>query len=75
VAQLRRYLDHAARAKVIDAFLRKGTALRGLLATVEPGGHEPDDPDIDVRIIDRKRAIEVLKRLRAQRLAAVEASA
>jgi hypothetical protein len=69
VAQLRRYLDHASDARAIDAFLRKGTALRGLLATVEPGGYEPDDPDIGVCIVDRTRAIEVLKRLRARRLA------
>ncbi len=71
VAQLRRYLDHASHAAAIAAFLRKGTTLRGLLATVEPGGHEPEDDDITVRIVGRKRAIAVLKRLRAQRLAAV----
>ncbi len=70
VAQLRRYMDHAADAAAIDAFLRRGSTLRGLLATVEPGGHEPDDPDIDVRIVDRKRAIAVLKQLRARRLGA-----
>ena len=69
VAQLRRYLDHASHAAVIAAFLRKGTTLRGLLATVEPGGHEPKDDDITARIVGRKRAIAVLKQLRERRLA------
>jgi len=69
VAQLRRYLDHAGDSKMLGAFLRKGTRLRGLLATVEPGGREPKDGDITVRIVGRKRAIAVLKQLRARRLA------
>ena len=70
VAQLRRYLDRAGDSKMIAAFLSKGTRLRGLLATVEPGGREPKDDDITVRIVGRKRAIAVLKQLRAQRLGA-----
>jgi len=68
VAQLRRYLDHAVESKMLRPLLEAGAAIRGILATIEPGGTEPDDPDIAVRIIDRKKVIAVLKRLRRERL-------
>ena len=57
------------------SLLDKGASLRGLLATVEPGGHEPKDDDITVRIIDRKKVIAVLKRLRCRRLERADTSA
>jgi len=66
-AQIRRYLDHAAQSKLLRGLLAGGATLRGLLATVEPSDYEPADPDVTARVVDRKRAIAVLKRLRAER--------
>ena len=71
-AQLRRYLDQAAHCRMLAAFLDKGTRLRGLLATTEAAGHEPDADDLAVHIVDRKRAIAILKQLRERRLAQLE---
>ena len=63
--QLRRYLDHAAESRLLGARLARGRSLRGLLATVEEGGHVPRDRRMGVRIVARERVIEVLERMRA----------
>ena len=73
VRQLRGYLDHARESKVLRSFLDKGTALRGLLATVEDCSLKIKDPDISMRVVDRKRTIGVLAQLRQRRLEAMEA--
>jgi len=67
VRQLRRYLDHASESKLLRPFLQRGARIRGILATAEPCTLEPKDPDVSVRIVDRKRAITVLKHLRHHR--------
>lgn len=72
VRQLRAYLDHARESKVLASFLDKGTALRGLLATVEDCSLKIRDKDISTRIVDRRRTIEVLKQLRQRRLDLME---
>ena len=72
VAQLRRYLDNAHKSKRLQRFLEKGAGMRGILATVEEGEFKPKDRDISARVVDRKRVIEVLKRLRKQRFESTE---
>ena len=67
-AQLRRYLDSARKSKLLRKHLDAGAHIRGLLATVEPCTFKPGRHDISVRIVDRKRAIEVLKQIRRRRL-------
>ena len=66
--QIRRYLDNAAKSKLLGPFLERGLRINGLLATVEQCKFRPQDPDVSVCIIDRKRTIGVLKQLRQQRL-------
>jgi len=70
--QLRRYLDQAHMSKLVRSFLDAGCRLRGVLATVEECTYNPKDPEVDVRIVDRKHAIEVLKALREIRLGNLE---
>jgi len=66
--QLRRYLDNAPRSKLLHALLAGGTKLHGILATAEQCTFEVEDEDVSVRIIDGKRAINVLKHLRRSRM-------
>ncbi len=68
VRQLRRYLDNARESKLLREHLDKGVRMHGILATVEPCEIKTGDPEISVRIVDRKRTIDVLKRLRKRRL-------
>ena len=68
--QLRRYLDHAPESKLLRPFLDAGTKLRGVLASVEPSGFAPKTPDVTAVTVDKTKVIDVLKRLREQRLAA-----
>jgi ERCC4-type nuclease len=68
VEQLQRYLEHARDSALLRAHLERGAALRGLLATVEPCELDTKDPRIGVHIVDRRRAIRALKRLRQQRM-------
>ena len=68
VNQLRRYLDNARESKLLRERLDRGVRMHGILATVEPCELKTGDPDISVRIINRKRTIGVLKRLRKKRL-------
>ena len=66
--QLRRYLTHAAESPLIGVLLGEGASLRGVLASVAPPPCVPMSPDITAAIVDREAVIEVLCRLRAQRL-------
>jgi hypothetical protein len=65
--QIRRYLDNAHRSRLLGPLLRQGAGVRGLLATVEGRAARPRHGDVSVRIVDRRRCIEVLKRLRKRR--------
>lgn len=64
--QLRRYLDNAPKSKLLRPFLEGGTRVRGLLATVEESTYRPKDRDVSVHVVEEKRAVQVLKRLRAR---------
>ena len=68
--QLRRYLDNAHQSRLLRRFLEQGTALRGLLVTVEQSALAADDPNVSVVVVDMQKTIAVLKRLRAERLSA-----
>jgi len=65
--QLRRYLDNARRSDLLRAFLEEGARLRGVLATVEPCELKVRDKDVSIRIVDSRKVIKVLTRLRARR--------
>jgi ERCC4-type nuclease len=67
-AQLRGYLDGAQHSQILKEYLDSGAGLQGILATVKAGGYEPLSEDIRALIVDRERAIQVLKRLRDERL-------
>lgn len=62
--QIRRYLDNAYKSQFLLSYLEKGMAIRGILATVEECEFEPEAGDVSVCIVDKKRAIEVVKKLR-----------
>jgi DNA excision repair protein ERCC-4 len=62
--QIRRYLDNAYKSQLLLSYLEKGMAIRGVLATVEDCEFEPEAGDVSVCIVDKKRAIEVVKKLR-----------
>ena len=66
--QLCGYLDHAHESKLLRSFLARGTRPRGILATVEKCTLATRRRSVSVCIVDRKRTIEVLKRLRRARL-------
>jgi ERCC4-type nuclease len=66
--QIRRYLNNAHKSQLLRSLLEKGTAIRGILATVEECEFRPRTEDVSVCIVDRKQTIEVLKRLRNRRL-------
>lgn len=65
--QLCRYLDHAGESPLLQACIQAGARLRGVLAAVTECTYQPRSKDISVRIVDRERTIEVLRRLRAER--------
>lgn len=65
--QLRGYMDNAERSKTLASLLGKGAQLRGVLATVEDCEYDSKADDIGVKIVDRKRVIETLVRLRQER--------
>ena len=67
-AQLRRYLDGAEQSKMLRTLLKRGAGLRGIVASTEEAAHESNDDDITAAVVDRKAAIEVLLRLRRERL-------
>lgn len=66
--QLKRYLDNAHKSRLLRTFLDKGMKIHGILATVEGREKKPRDPNITVRIVDKREVIEVLKRIRDRRL-------
>jgi len=68
--QMHRYLDKARESSLLRGYLDRGAKLRGLLATAEPCEFHSGDPHVAVGIVDRGRAIDVLKGLRARRLEA-----
>jgi ERCC4-type nuclease len=70
--QLRRYLDSAHQSRLLRRFLEQGTALRGLLVTVEQSALRTKDPSVSVSVVDTQKTIAVLKRLRAARASAAE---
>ena len=55
--QLRRYLDHASESPLLAGLLADGYALKGMLATLDPGIYRPVGHDIHVAHVDRKKAI------------------
>ena len=67
--QIRRYLDHADKSKLLRSHLARGVSIRGVLATIVPGRWKPKLHDVSVRIIDARKVIDTLKRLRGERLA------
>jgi len=68
--QIRRYLDHAHQSKLLRGRLARGMRLRGILASVEASDYRSKDPDVSVSIVDKARAIQVLKKFRDRRLRA-----
>jgi hypothetical protein len=57
-------MDNAHRSRMIQSRLKKSGKLRGVLATVEEGELEIPRKDISVRIVDKQKAIQVLKSMR-----------
>ncbi len=66
--QLRGYLNSAPRTKRLAPLLTEGYALRGLLATATACEYEPQDPRIVAHVVAREAVIDVLARMREQRL-------
>jgi ERCC4-type nuclease len=62
--QLCRYMDQAHRSALIRNLLDEGVKLKGVLATVEECALETARKDISFRIVDKAKAIEVLKEMR-----------
>jgi ERCC4-type nuclease len=71
--QIRRYLDNAEKSKLLRPHLARGASIRGVLATIVPGRWTPKLHDVSVRIVDERKVVEVLQRLRAERWADREA--
>lgn len=68
--QLRRYFEVAAQSPLLSARVSRGSALRGVLATVSPCDYDPASPRITARIVDEGAVIDVLAELREQRRSA-----
>ena len=66
--QLRRYLDHARESSLLRRHLDRGCALRGVLASLDPGKLALRYDDITVRKVDAARVIPILARLRRRAL-------
>jgi ERCC4-type nuclease len=66
--QLRRYLDRASESPLFRSYLESGARVRGVLATVTDCAFKPKSVDIAVCIVDREKAIRVLRWLRDRRL-------
>ncbi len=67
-AQLERYLAHAGESPMLRDLMEGGVQLRGVLATTVPCDYQPfDTRRISVQVIERDRAIQVLRRLRRDR--------
>ena len=66
--QIRRYIENAPKSGLLKAFLEKGSSIRGILATVEECMLDTGDSNVSVHVVDRNKAIKVLKELRDRRL-------
>ena len=66
--QICRYMDNAHKSTVLNEYLDKGFKLRGMLATIEKGDIKIDRKDVTTRIVDRRRVVKVLGRLRKERM-------
>jgi len=66
--QIKRYIDNAPKSGLLRSFLEKGGSIRGILATAEECKFDIADSNVSVCIVDRNKAIEVLKELRKNRL-------
>ena len=62
--QICRYLDNAHKSDLLRSHTDKGMKLRGILATLEKGEVKIGRSDVTTRLIDRKRAANVLVKLR-----------
>jgi len=65
--QIKRYIDNAPKSGLLRAFLEKGSSIRGVLATIEECKLDMGDSNVSVCIVDRNKAIKVLKGLRDRR--------
>lgn len=68
-AQLRRYFDVAHQSPLLSPYLKAGSVMRGVLATVTGGDYSPAADNITARVVDEALVIEVLITLRRQRRA------
>ncbi len=68
--QVHRYLDVARRLRNtrMTPYLARGFELKGVLATVAECDYKPQSEAVSVSIVDRKRVLHVLKKLRRRRL-------
>ncbi|MBN1934667.1 MAG: DUF1016 family protein [Anaerolineae bacterium] len=68
-AQLLHYLAYAPQSSLLSSYLSNGTRLCGILATAEPCQFVPQNGRIRAQTVERNRVIDVLRQLRARRLA------
>jgi hypothetical protein len=66
--QIRRYIENAPKSGLLKTFLEKGSSIRGILATVEDCKLDMGDSNVSVCIVDRNKAIKILRVLRDHRL-------
>ncbi len=66
--QLRRYFDIAPQSPLLQPYLEAGAQMRGVLATVTDCDYVPLSGQITARIVEESAVIEVLIRLRRERL-------
>ncbi|MBN1249969.1 MAG: hypothetical protein JXC32_20060 [Anaerolineae bacterium] len=67
-AQLRRYFDVAGQSALLSEYLDRGAILRGILATASDCVYRATSPEIEAVVVDKEAVIEVLGRLRRERL-------
>lgn len=68
-AQLERYLAHAEQSPLLRGYIEHGAQLCGVLATVTPCDFRPAHTEqVSAQVIERDRAIQVLRQLRRKRL-------
>jgi ERCC4-type nuclease len=66
--QLRKYMLHANQSPLLRSYLDNDAWIYGILATVEPCDYMPQSRIITACVVDREKAIEVISKLRKQRL-------
>ena len=67
-SQLDRYMTYAEQSTLLAEQIAKGRTIRGILATVADSDYQPKSRDISAVVIDPKRVIKVLKKLRDRRM-------